>query len=87
MRPGNFELREIGGPGKDIHAKTCFFFLDSVYKGIATRATANGYRGDLRADAVSRASALRQAQRPKKDTPEQKPRGARARKAAEKDDA
>ncbi|EAS37227.1 large subunit ribosomal protein L28e [Coccidioides immitis RS] len=55
-----------------------------VYKGVANRVVLGGYRPDLRAEAVARASAIRQSQRPKKDAPERKPRGAKARKAAEK---
>lgn len=37
---------------------------------------------DLRAEAVARASAILRSQRLKKDTPEKKLRGAKARKAA-----
>ncbi|KAK2761393.1 hypothetical protein FQN54_001915 [Arachnomyces sp. PD_36] len=54
-----------------------------IYKAVANRAAKNGYRADLRPEAVSRASAIRQSQRPKKDTPENKPRGSKAKKAAE----
>jgi large subunit ribosomal protein L28e len=54
-----------------------------TYKAIANTTAKAGYRPDLRADAVARASAIRQSQRAKKDTPESKPRGAKARKAAE----
>ncbi|KAK2731960.1 hypothetical protein FQN57_003066 [Myotisia sp. PD_48] len=57
----------------------------NLYKGVAKRATANGYRADLRAEAVARASALRKAAVPKKDVAEKKLRGSKARKAAEKD--
>jgi large subunit ribosomal protein L28e len=46
----------------------------------------SGYRPDLRAAAVSRASAIRQSQKPKKDAPESKPRGSKAKKAAEKEE-
>ncbi|KAF3483600.1 uncharacterized protein GIQ15_02924 [Arthroderma uncinatum] len=56
-----------------------------VYKGVANRAVTGGYRADLRPEAVLRASAIRKSQRPKKDSPEKKLRGAKARKAAEKD--
>ncbi|KAK2848528.1 hypothetical protein FQN49_005631 [Arthroderma sp. PD_2] len=56
-----------------------------VYKGVANRAVSGGYRADLRPEAVLRASAIRKSQRPKKDSPEKKLRGAKARKAAEKD--
>ena len=41
------------------------------------------YRPDLRAEAVARASAIKQAQRQKKEPPKSKLRGAKARKAAE----
>ncbi|EEH46280.1 uncharacterized protein PADG_08715 [Paracoccidioides brasiliensis Pb18] len=54
-----------------------------IYKGIANTAAKSGYRADLRAEAVGRASAIRMSQRPKKEVPEKKPRGAKARKAAE----
>jgi large subunit ribosomal protein L28e len=64
--------------------------LDSVcrtYKGIVSSTAKSGYRADLRAEAVSRASAIRLSQTPKKDAPEKKLRGAKAKKAAaEKDE-
>jgi len=56
-----------------------------IYKGVANTSVRNAYRADLRGEAVSRASALRLSQRPKRDTPEKKLRGAKARKAAEKE--
>lgn len=58
-----------------------------IYKGIANNTAKNGYRADLREEAVARASAIRQSQRPKKDTPPAKVRGAKAKKAAEKESA
>lgn len=58
-----------------------------IYKAIADRSAKNSYRADLRGDAVARASAIRYSQKPKKDAPEKKLRGAKARKAAEKDSA
>ncbi|EFR03304.1 ribosomal protein L28e [Nannizzia gypsea CBS 118893] len=58
-----------------------------VYKAVANRAVGGGYRADLRPEAVRRASAIRQSQRPKKDSPEKKLRGAKARKAAAEKDA
>lgn len=42
-----------------------------------------GYRSDLRAEAVARASAVRASQRDKKDVPAAKLRGKKARKARE----
>jgi large subunit ribosomal protein L28e len=53
-----------------------------TYKGIVSSTAKLGYRSDLRAEAVSRASALRLAQVPKKDAPEKKLRGKKAKKAA-----
>jgi len=43
-----------------------------TYKGIVSSTAKSGYRSDLRAEAVSRASAIRQSQTPKKDAPEKK---------------
>ncbi|CAG8901907.1 unnamed protein product [Penicillium egyptiacum] len=54
-----------------------------IYKGVAEKTAKNNYRADLRQDAVARVSAVRRSQLPKKDTPAQKPRGAKARKAEE----
>lgn len=56
-----------------------------VYKGVADKTAQNGYRADLREEAVARVSAIRRSQQPKKDAPAQKPRGAKARQAAEED--
>ena len=58
-----------------------------IYKGVADKTAKNGYRGDLREDAVARVSAIRQSQQPKKDTPPKKLRGSQAKKAAEKESA
>ncbi|MCJ1375524.1 hypothetical protein MMC20_006761 [Loxospora ochrophaea] len=55
-----------------------------IFKAIVNYTAKQGYRADLRAEAVARASAIRQSQRTKKDTPEKKLRGVKARKAAEK---
>ncbi|KAF7522693.1 hypothetical protein PCG10_007207 [Penicillium crustosum] len=54
-----------------------------IYKGVADKTAKNNYRADLREEAVARVSAVRRSQLPKKDTPAQKPRGAKARKAEE----
>ena len=54
-----------------------------TYRGIAANTAKRGYRADLRAEAVSRASAICNSQRTKKDMKEKKPRGAKARKAAD----
>ncbi|KAI9859366.1 MAG: hypothetical protein M1813_006703 [Trichoglossum hirsutum] len=53
------------------------------YAGIVNHTAKRGYRPDLRHEAVARASAIRQSQLPKKDLPEKKPRGVKAKKAAE----
>ncbi|CAI7628950.1 unnamed protein product [Penicillium glandicola] len=54
-----------------------------IYKGVADKTAKNGYRADIREEAVARVSAVRRSQLPKKDAPAQKPRGAKARKAEE----
>ncbi|KIW56949.1 hypothetical protein PV05_05560 [Exophiala xenobiotica] len=46
-----------------------------IYKNIADAVGKKSYRGDLNQDAVARASAIKNSQRPKKDVPEKKPRG------------
>ena len=40
----------------------------------------NSYRSDLNKHAVARASAIKDSQRPKKETPEKKPRGVKGAK-------
>jgi large subunit ribosomal protein L28e len=57
------------------------YLLSRIYKGVADKTAKNNYRADLREEAVARVSAVRRSQLPKKDTPAQKPRGAKARKA------
>ena len=52
-----------------------------LYKSIVATTAAQGYRPDLRREAVARGSAVRRSLRPVKQTPERKPRGAKARKA------
>lgn len=59
-------------------------FLDRIYKGVADKTAKYGYRADIREDAVSRVSAIRDAQKSKKELTPRKPRGLQARKAAEK---
>ena len=44
--------------------------------------TKQGYRPDLRQEAVARASAIRLSQRAKKDLPEKKARGKKAKNAS-----
>ena len=56
-----------------------------IYKGIVNYTAKQGYRADLRQEAVARASAIRQSQKPKKEDPELKLRGTKAKKAEEKD--
>ncbi|KIW96978.1 uncharacterized protein Z519_02369 [Cladophialophora bantiana CBS 173.52] len=51
-----------------------------IYKNVADAVGKRSYRGDLNKDAVARASAIRDSQRPKKDLPAKKPRGLQARK-------
>lgn len=56
-----------------------------VYKGIVNHTAKQGYRADLRQEAVARASAIRQSSQPKKEAAEKKVRGSKAKKAAEKE--
>lgn len=51
-----------------------------TYKTIANITARSGYRADLRPMAVSRASAIRYSQKPKKDAPEKKLRGSKLKK-------
>ncbi|CAF9913753.1 MAG: hypothetical protein ALECFALPRED_009026 [Alectoria fallacina] len=55
-----------------------------IYRGIVNYTAKQGYRADLRQEAVARASAIRQSQKPKKEDPESKLRGSKAKKAEEK---
>ncbi|KAJ9155792.1 Ribosomal protein L28e [Coniochaeta hoffmannii] len=54
-----------------------------TFKSIANQTAKSGYRPDLRAAAVARASAIRRSQRPVKPSPEPKLRGNAAKKAAQ----
>lgn len=54
----------------------------STYKAVANHSAKNGYRPDLREAAVQRVSAIRKSQKDPKPTPESKPRGNKAKKAA-----
>jgi large subunit ribosomal protein L28e len=55
-----------------------------VYKGIVNQTAERGYRLDLRQEAIARASAIRLSQETKKDLPEKKVRGAKAKEASRK---
>jgi large subunit ribosomal protein L28e len=55
-----------------------------VYKGIVNQTAERGYRLDLRKEAVARASAIRLSQETKKELPEKKVRGAKAKEALRK---
>lgn len=55
-----------------------------VYKGIVNYTAKQGYRADLRQEAVARASSIRQSHKPKKEDREVKLRGSKAKKAEEK---
>ncbi|CAI7591280.1 unnamed protein product [Penicillium manginii] len=55
-----------------------------IYKGVASKTAQNGYRADLREEAVARVSAVRRSQKAKKETTPRKPRGSKAVQAAEK---
>ena len=53
-------------------------FSSRIYKGVANQVGKNSYRSDLNQHAVARASAIRLSQKEKKDTPQTKQRGRRA---------
>nr|POE90343.1 putative 60s ribosomal protein l28e [Quercus suber] len=55
-----------------------------VYRSVVNSTAKKGYRSDLRAEAVSRASAVKLSQREKKERAAPKLRGKKARVAAEK---
>ncbi len=67
---------------KDTYSRKPINCITRTYKGIVSSTAKSGYRADLRAEAVARASAIRLSQTPKKDAPEKKLRGAKAKKAA-----
>jgi len=78
--------KKSGHSNKPVHSshKSSFDKTQSnrkIYKAVADTVGKKSYRGDLNKDAVARASALKDSQRPKKDAPEKKPRGIKARKA------
>ncbi len=80
-------------PAKSTHSSSFSASTPSrkIYKNVVSSTAKKGYRSDLRAEAVARASAVKQSQRetgkgPQK-TRELKLRGAKARKAAEAGDA
>ncbi|KAI1816762.1 60S ribosomal protein L28 [Poronia punctata] len=54
-----------------------------TYVAVANQAAKNSYRPDLRQAAVARVSAIRKSEKEPKPTPETKPRGNKAKKAAE----
>jgi large subunit ribosomal protein L28e len=54
--------------------------LRRTYKAVADHVGKRSYRADLNRDAVARASAIKDSQRPKKDAPEKKVRGSKAKK-------
>lgn len=79
-------------PAKSTHSSSFSASTPSrkIYKNVVSSTAKKGYRSDLRAEAVARASAVKQSQRetgkgPQK-TRELKLRGAKARKAAEAGD-
>ncbi|KAK5108296.1 hypothetical protein LTR62_008611 [Meristemomyces frigidus] len=54
-----------------------------LYRNVVNSTAKKGYRSDLRAEAVARASAIKYAQREKKERAPSKPRGVKARSDAE----
>ncbi|KAG0648250.1 60S ribosomal [Hyphodiscus hymeniophilus] len=82
------KTKHVQRPGSNYHTTTFGSNKStrSTYKSIVNITAKSGYRSDLRSSAVARASAIRQSQRPKKDLPERKTRGTKAKKAAEKEE-
>jgi len=82
------KTKHVQRPGSNHHTTTFGGNKSTrrTYKAIVNITAKSGYRPDLRSSAVARASAIRQSQRPKKDIPEKKARGAKAKKAAEKEE-
>jgi len=59
-----------------------------IYKSVVNSTVKKGYRSDLRAEAVARASAVKQSQQDKKERKSgSAPRGVKAKKAAEKSES
>lgn len=54
-----------------------------AFRTVVNSTTKRGYRSDLRAEAVARASRIRESQRPVKADKQRKLRGSKARKARE----
>ncbi|KAK4569885.1 hypothetical protein LTR86_002854 [Recurvomyces mirabilis] len=54
-----------------------------LYRSVVNSTAKKGYRSDLRAEAVARASAIKYSQKEKKERAGAKPRGVKARKAEE----
>jgi large subunit ribosomal protein L28e len=72
-------------PAKLYHAASYSASTPSrkLYKSIVNSTAKKGYRPDLRAEAVARASAIRSSQRENKKDRVSKPRGVKAKKATE----
>ncbi|KAH8821516.1 60S ribosomal protein L28 [Xylogone sp. PMI_703] len=73
QRPGKAAITTSFGGNKSTR---------KTYSSIVGSTAKTGYRPDIRAEAVARASAIRRSQRPVKEVPAAKPRGAKAKKAA-----
>ena len=75
----------INKPAKSTHTSSFAASTPSrkLSKNVVNSTAKKGYRPDLRAEAVARASAVKLSQREKKDQPAPKLRGAKARKARE----
>ncbi|KAI1085726.1 60S ribosomal protein L28 [Whalleya microplaca] len=74
QKPGKAAIEATSSGGKPTR---------KIYAAVANQTAKNSYRPDLREAAVARVSAIRRSQKEPKPTPEQKPRGKKAKKAAE----
>jgi len=68
------------GVYEDRRIRNCTDNIYRVYKSVADSVGKKSYRSDLNKDAVARASAIKDSQRVKKDSPAKKARGAKASK-------
>lgn len=83
---GREQIRpEVSGTKRLLELSPLIDGLSRIYRGIVNYTAKQNYRADLRREAVARASAIRQSNQEKKEVPEKKPRGRKAKAAVEKE--
>lgn len=70
--------KQRGGEASERQSANLWFFVCRLYKSVAESTAKEGYRADLRREAVARASALKKANRPVKEGLVPKLRGKKA---------